>query len=334
MFKRNAFLFGTMLGTACAIAVQVAPVFAQAPSAAAQAPSAAAQAPSAAAQGSQGDGIFVENCMVRFVNKTKVPSETQGKLTELLVEEGMSIKKGDIIATVEAKQAQLAFEAKKAEETVAKLNAQNDINSRDAIATEKIARAEANTYEKLHERGATPYWEMRKKQAEADRALLRIELAELNEESAMAEYIAKQFGTRLAETDVEMRTIRADFDAYVENRFAQLGEWVQPGSPIVELVQMDRVRVEGFIDALNYAGQVRIGAPVQVTVIIGGTVGNPVTKVYSGNIEYVSTELDLAKRHRIWVSVPNERRGDSWLIKPGMAATMRISTSPQATGSL
>lgn len=269
--------------------------------------------------------------MVRYKNKMKVPSESQGKLSELRVEEGMSIKKGDVIAVVDAKQARLALELKQAEQLVAELNAKNDVNKRDAVQSEKIARAEAQTFEELYEKGAAPYWEMRKKQAEADRAVLRIELADLNEDTAMAEYIAKQIGTSLAESDIEMRTIRAEFDAFVENRFAHQGEWVQPGSPIVEIVQMDIVRVEGFIDALNYAGQVRLGAPVTITIIVGGTRTNPVTKEHIGKIEYVSTELDLNKRHRIWVSVPNERVGDDWLIKPGMSATMRITPATDST---
>lgn len=319
MFKRNAFSFGLLLGSVCAVAFQVAPVAAQT---------------SLPAPSDSDAGILVEACMVRFINKTKVPAETQGKLTHLQAEEGMSIRKGDVIAIVDDKQAQLAVEAKRAEELVAKLTAQNDVNSRDAIATEKISRAEAKTYEDLHERGAAPYWEMRKKQAEADRALLRIELAKLNEDTAMAEYVAKQFSTKLAEMDIEMRTIRAEFDAFVESRYAQLGEWVQPGSPIVELVQMDRVRVEGFINAINYAGQVRIGSPVTVSVMVGGTATEPETRTYRGKIEYVSTELDLAKRHRIWVSVPNERNGDDWLIKPGMSATMRITPPSAGNGQL
>jgi multidrug efflux pump subunit AcrA (membrane-fusion protein) len=294
-------------------------------------------APAARAQSRQAPpndegGILVENCMVRYINKTEVPSEAQGKLTELLVEEGMAIKKGDVIAVVDAKQAELGLKLKKSEELVAKIKAQNDINKRDAVATEKIAAAEAETFRELYEKGAAPYWEMRKKQAEADRAKLRIELADLNEDTAMAEYAAAQAGTDLAQHEIEMRTVRAEFDAFVENRFAQLGEWVQPGSPIVELVQMDRVRVEGFIDALNYAGQVRKGAPVVVEIVVGGTPGEPVTRRFEGQIGYVSTELDLNKRHRIWVSVPNERVGEDWLLKPGMSATLRIQPSNDSAG--
>lgn len=272
--------------------------------------------------------------MVRYINKTKLPAETQGKLTELNVEEGMSIKKGDIVAVVDAKQAMMAVKVKKGEELEAKLNAENDINKQDAVATEKIAAAEAKTFEELHSKGAAPYWEMKKKQAEADRAALRIKLADTNAEQAMAVYVSKKYGTEMAEYEVEMRTIRAEFDAYVETRFAQKGEWVQPGSPIVEIVQMDRVRVEGFVNGIDYAGQVRRGLPVQIEVIVGGTKTNPRTKKFEGTIEYVSTELDINKRHRIWVSIPNERVGDDWLIKPGMGASMRILANNSPGGGL
>ncbi len=97
---------------------------------------------------------------------------------------------------------------------------------------------------------------------------------------------------------------------------------------------MDRVRVEGFVSGIDYAGQVRRGSPVQVTIIVGGTETNPQTKIYNGTIEYVSTELDINKRHRIWVSIPNERVGDDWVIKPGMSANMRILSSNSFRGGL
>ena len=165
---------------------------------------------------------------------------------------------------------------------------------------------------------------MKKKKAEADRAKLRIELADLNEGTAMAEYIAKKVGTELAQSDIEMRTIRADFDAFVENRYAQLGDWFHPGSTFVDIFLLVGVRVEGFINALNYGEQIQKGGRVRVSVTVGGTEENPVTRQFDSIIEYKSTELDLNKRHRIWVSIPNERVGDEWLIKPGMMATMLI----------
>ncbi|MEO1524189.1 MAG: HlyD family efflux transporter periplasmic adaptor subunit [Planctomycetota bacterium] len=307
MFKKNATLFGAIVGLVCAAGIQ-----------------ASVSGQVALPPESNTGGILIEGCMVRYINKTQVPAELQGKLTELNVEEGMTIKKGDAIAIIDDRQSQLVLKQKLAEEAEAKIAAENDINRRDAVNSEKIAVTEAQTYIELHEKGAAPYLEMKKKQLEAERASLRIELADQNEQTAMAVYLQKQYGVQLAKMDIEMRTIRSDFDAFVEKRVANLGEWVQPGSPIVELVQMDRLRVQGFIDALNYGRQVYKGAPVVIEVTVGQDASGAKTRVFQGVIEYVSTELDLKKRHRVWVSIPNEQVGDDWLIKPGMRATMRI----------
>ncbi|WP_436714689.1 HlyD family efflux transporter periplasmic adaptor subunit [Roseiconus lacunae] len=274
------------------------------------------------------DGIRIGGCIVQFNYKTKLPSKADGQLTELNVEEGQLIKKGDIIGLVDTKQAELTLELKRREEVVAKIKAQDHINYRDAIATEKIARAEAKAYEELFDQSAAPFWEMRKKQAEADRAQLRIELAELNEKSAMAEYMVKQAETELANHEIQMRTIRADFDAFVENRFAQLGEWVQRGSPIVEVVQMDELRVEGAVDALSYGREIRRGHAVKIYITVGGTDDAPVTEEFDATLDYISTELDLKQAHRIWAKIKNRKSGNDWLIKPGMEAVMYVSVTP------
>lgn len=326
MFKRNAFLFGAIMGTLCAAAAQMTPVIAQ------------TDTPGAAPDRStydSTDGIEVSNCMVKYFNKTKIPAASQGTLTDMLVEEGMTIKKDDVIAIVDIEQAKLALDLKKAEELEAKLQAQNDVNKRDAVASAKMAEAEAKTYEDLYEKGAAPYWEMKKKRAEADRAVLRIELADLNEDTAMAVYYAKQAGTKLAEKDIEMRTVRAPFDGFIEQRIAQLGEWVQPGSPIVDVVEMDRLKIEGRIDALAYSGQIRQGMPVQIHIMVGGTRDNPTVKRFEGVLDFVSTDLGINGVYRLWATVANERLGDDWLIKPGMSGKMYLMPSNnRASGEL
>ncbi|MCC9604161.1 HlyD family efflux transporter periplasmic adaptor subunit [Stieleria sp. JC731] len=271
------------------------------------------------------NGIRIGGCIVQFNYKTKVPAKADGPLTDLMVEEGQLVKKGDVIALVDNRQAELTMELKLREEVVAKIKAQDHINYRDAVATEKIARAEAKAYEELFDQSAAPFWEMRKKQAEADRAQLRIELAELNEKSAMAEYMVKQAETSLAKYEIEMRTVRADFDAFVENRFAQLGEWVQRGSPIVELVQMDELRVEGAVDALSYGRKLRRGQSAKIRIVVGGTADEPVFEEFDATLDYISTELDLKQAHRVWAKIKNRKVGDDWLIKPGMEAVMYVN---------
>ncbi|NND99771.1 MAG: HlyD family efflux transporter periplasmic adaptor subunit [Pirellulaceae bacterium] len=263
-----------------------------------------------------------ENCLVGYINKVDIPAESQGKLDAIKIEEGMIVKSGDLIAVIDDTQARLALDLKKAEEEEAILNATNDINYKDAVNSEKIARAEAESYKDLHKEGAAPYWDLQKKILEADRAHLRIGLAEIQMKIAKAQYFAKRADLRIAEDEIQRRKIVAPFDGFIEKRDAQLGQWVQPGSPIATLVQMDKLKVEGDIDALRYSGRVMKGTPVQVRVYHNANASKP--HVIDAQITYVSTEIDLNNRYRVWAEIPNQSVGDDWMIKPGMRAEIII----------
>ena len=54
----------------------------------------------------------------------------------------------------------------------------------------------------------------------------------------------------------------------------------------------------------------------------GSPDGRPVS--LSGKIGFVSSEIDMRDRVRIWVDVDNQRNGETWLIKPGMKADIVV----------
>ncbi|MCC9654453.1 efflux RND transporter periplasmic adaptor subunit [Rhodopirellula halodulae] len=260
-----------------------------------------------------------QNCSVKFIRKVDIPAEVEGKLVELPIEEGMSVSKGDLLALVDDTSARLALEFKKAEEKEAQLNAANEVNLKDARNNEELARAEAESFRELYEKGATPYYEMKKKVLEAIRALLRIDLAEMQKKIAEAQYIAKRSEREIAEFELDRRRITALFDGYIEMRIAQLGEWVQPGSPIATLVQLDRLRVVGDISAIESNGMARAGAPVVVRVFNSADPDQD----YETNAQlgFVSSEVDGLKRYRIWVDIDNRKDSNgNWMVKPGMDA--------------
>lgn len=263
--------------------------------------------------------LFADNCYVKYIRKVDIPAEVEGKLVELPIEEGMTVAKDDLLALVDDTSARLALEFKKAEEKEAQLNAANEVNLKDARNNEELARAEAESFRELYEKGATPYYEMKKKVLEAIRALLRIDLAEMQKKIAEAQYIAKRSEREIAEFELDRRRITALFDGYIEMRIAQLGEWVQPGSPIATLVQLDRVRVVGDIDAIESNGAVHAGAPVMVRVF---NAADPDRNFeVNASLGFVSSEVDGRARYRIWVDVDNQKDGNgNWMIKPGMKA--------------
>ena len=271
--------------------------------------------------------LKAESCMVKLIRNVRVPAEVNGRIVEMKVTEGANVKAGDLLAVIDDTQAQLTLKFKEAEEREAELNASNDVNIRDAKNSAEAATAEAESYKQLRDQGATPYWEMKKKVLEADKAILRIELADLQQDTAKVQYIAKRTERELAAHELTKRRIVAPFDGFVESRIAQLGEWVEPGSPVLQLVELDTLRVEGDIDALRFPGRIKVGTPVQVLIYANGDreKADPATAIrFDAKIGFVSSEIDLANRYRIWVEIQNEPDGNDWTIKPGMEADIIV----------
>ncbi len=267
--------------------------------------------------------VSTENGKVMFINHVKISAEVEGKLVELAIEEGASVEEGSVVGIVDDTAAKLALELKRAEEEEALLNAANEINLKDAKSSAELARAEAASYKLLYEQRAIPFFEMEKKRLEAARAELRIELAEMQMKIEKAKYIAKRSEREIADFEVRRRRITAPFTGFVEKRFAQPGEWVQPGSPIAELVRIDKLRVEGDISALGYSDRIVAGIPVQITVFNQGDSNNQAITM-NGTLGFVSSMVDAADRYRVWAEIDNQKSGDHWMIKPGMVAEITI----------
>ncbi|MDA8745071.1 HlyD family efflux transporter periplasmic adaptor subunit [Rubripirellula amarantea] len=263
--------------------------------------------------------IRAVNCSVRYINKVDVPAKADGPVMELNFEEGDAVTVGDVLAIIEDTAAKLAVDLKKAEEKEAILTASNDINLKDAVNSERVAKAEYEAFKELHREGALPYWEMEKKRLEAERQKLRIGLAEMEQKIALVKRIAKQTELDMAEFELTKRKVTAPATGFIEKRIAQIGQWVQAGSPIATLIQMDKLRVEGDIDALSYPGNVAKGTRVEVTVYQG----DREVKV-DGVIGYISMEVDLNDNNKIWVEIENEKFGTDWKFKPGMKADIAV----------
>lgn len=264
--------------------------------------------------------LRAEAVFVQHINKVDVPATAEGVLTELKVEEGDSVTKGDMVAVIDDRVPQLTVKLKEAEETEARIKATDDVNLRDAINNEKLATAEAKSFEQLRDDGAIGYYDMRRKQLEAEKQRLRIELAKLEEKTRMVEVVKKQTELKMAIAELEKRQVSAPTSGYIEERHANLGQWVQPGTPIATLIQMDRLRVNGDVSGLAYPGRVVKGAAVKVKIY---TSDDRQLEI-DGVLGYVSMELNGNGQHRVWVEVENQRIDSDWLIKPGMEAEMEI----------
>ena len=263
--------------------------------------------------------IRAEDCVVEYINKVDIPAKAEGSLLKILFREGDLVEENSKIGVIDDTNARLTVELKKAELKETELNATNEIQLKDAMNTAELAGAEYKSMKVLYEQRAIPFWEMEKKRLEMDRGELRIGMAKNDMKIARAKHYGKQREVELAEFELNKRQITAPVTGVIEKRIAQVGQWVQPGSPIATLIQMDKLRVAGDINALENPGRVQPGTTVEVRVYSGEQ-----TMTIQGEVGFVGMEVDIRDQNRFWVEIENKKFGNDWMFKPGMKATVIV----------
>lgn len=175
--------------------------------------------------------------------KAAVAAKITGRLVELKVEEGSRIKKGEIIARLEAddaiasqSQAVANVEQARAELADASLNYRR---AQELVKKEYIAKSDADA-------------------------------AEARYKKAVANVAAAKAGLQSAQVSVDYSLLRAPFDAVVLTKNADIGDIVSPLSAaasakaaVVTIADMGSLQVEVDVSESNI-GKVKIGQPCEI----------------------------------------------------------------------
>ena len=118
-----------------------------------------------------------------------------------------------------------------------------------------------------------------------------------------------------AEQQLENTIVRAPFSGTIEQRFAEQGEQVAPGSPMVRLVDTSRLKIQAGVPE-HYAADIQRGTNVDISF-----------KSYGGNrlsstVSFVGSVIDPQNRtFMIEIDVVNEQRK----LKPAMIADVFLT---------
>lgn len=111
--------------------------------------------------------------------------------------------------------------------------------------------------------------------------------------------------------------IKAPFDGRVEERFLRTGELVNPGQPVVRLVNTDDIRVLAGIPE-RFSGQITEGSEVEVNIRAIGIAPIESRVTYSGNVIDPDT-----RTYTIEVELDNSEG----IIKPDMIVELQVNRS-------
>lgn len=246
-----------------------------------------------AAEPPVGVGEVVEQPVVRVVRvngtvtspRSAVLSPSVGGLiAELGVDAGDRVEPGDVLVRLDAELARLALERSLAAEAQAR-------------AALDDARRRLTEAERLGSERSIAETEVKSRRAEvtADEAALRAATAEVRRQRAI----------------VDRHEVRAPFGGVVSLRIAELGEWVNPGDGLLELVATEGLRFDFRVPQDYYPG---IDEGTGVTVRLDAVPGLEL----EGRIQAVVPVKDPSARTFL-LRVVSEDAG-SGLATPGMSA--------------
>jgi macrolide-specific efflux system membrane fusion protein len=272
----------------------------------------------------------IPNCLVTLIHEVDVPAEEAGVLVDVFAEEGQSVREGDQLAQIDDARAQTAKEVTEYKRDAAQAEWENDVNVRYSKAGAMVSEAELIQANEANEElaGTVSYSDVRRLALKLKESRLRIEQSEHERKIAEKELQVAEGELRAAEDDVDRRKIKSLLDGVVVQRYVQAGNWVRPGDPVVRVIDMDTLRIEGFLDANRFSPAEVDGAPVSGTVSLprGGE------KEFTGKIVFASPETEAGPQFLVKAEVKNPKVNVEtaagirpyWLLRPGDVVEMTI----------
>ena len=168
--------------------------------------------------------------------ESKIVAEIAGKVETINVTEGIKVNKGRPLITIDSSRIFYSFLSTQAEAEQARVSAnlatniyEKAVKLRDKELISESTMDSAYAYNKIQI--------SRYEQLEADKNLKRI--------------------------DLENCTIRAPYSGYTGRKLVDVGEWVQPGEPVFEMVDLSKIRITVDLPERHF-GNLRIGSKVEI----------------------------------------------------------------------
>lgn len=244
------------------------------------------------------DSAVILRGRTEAARQVTVASETSGQVISEPIRKGAFVEEGDLMCQLDpgTRAAQLA-------ESRARLTeAQGRVPEAQAAVAEANARVReaeinVNAARHLSEDGFASETRLISAEASLEAALAGVQRASSQVIAAQAGIESAQAGVAATEREIERLNISAPFSGLLESDTAELGTLMQPGSPCATIIQLDPIKLVGFVPEASVA-QITVGA------LAGARLTNGEDVV--GEVTFLSRSADeLTRTFRVEVRVPN-----------------------------
>lgn len=271
--------------------------------------------------------IEVASVTLSAIEQVNVPTLEQGLIIEFSAEEGQEFRRGEILAKIDPRDAELALERGHLELDVARAHAANTTEIELARKSLELARSDMARAQKSRALYAKAISD-----EELDHRRLVIDQAEIKVRQAEEAQRQRQRESELAEVAVKMMDVRrarhrivAPVDGIVVEVTHRVGEWVETGQSVLRIVRVDRLRAEGFVDAVHLP-RLKRGQRVRLRAAVATAESTESVEPteFEGVLKFVSPEVVAVDgRIRIWAEIDNQKQQ----LHPGVRASMSVDLS-------
>jgi macrolide-specific efflux system membrane fusion protein len=290
--------------------------------------------PREASAGQYASGTLTLNdCLVTLIDEVEIPADLPstegGRLVAIDAEEGWDVGPGDVVARIDDQEAQMRLKVAQAQLDAALKEVENDVAVRYAQAAAGVAEQEYLQALEACEKhpNSVTVAERRRLLLAHRQALLQIEQAKHDMEIARERVKIREAELDRAQMEIDRRRIKAPIAGVVVKRHVHAGEWVRPGDPILRVVQMNPIRVEGFVDAQLYSpGDVDRKAVDVVIELPGGRRAK-----LEGKIVFASPIIEAGPRFLVRAEISNLPDRGHWRLRPGQVVDLTIHLDQQVS---
>ena len=268
-------------------------------------------------------------------------SKVQGWVENINVREGDRVKEGQVLVTLDVReaeamvsQAQANLEAARARVQQVKATAEETVQSQiqQTKANLELAEADLKRFQELYDKNFVARQQL-------DEARTKYNVAKAAYDLALNSLRQKTWENDLALAEAQVRQAKASLDlvqAQLQNliilspmnggvtkRFVDPGTMVKDTTPILTLMDLGEMKMVVNVIEREFIA-LQKGQPVKISVTAFPE------RTFNGKIEVINPALELQSRTaEIQISIPNP----GFLLKPGMfgRAEVLLRSNPQAT---
>jgi multidrug resistance efflux pump len=280
----------------------------------------------------------IRHAVVSLKDYVQIPAMQAGALEKLstkdgtIVKEGVRITKNQVLGKLDDRDAVARKRAAELDMNIAQGEVAKAGHA--ILAAEKtvgVAFQEVEQTRLVNEAapGAISATQVKRQILTYERSKIEVDVAKQDKENAKETAKLRQAQDEVASINLDHHLIKSPIDGEVVQVYRKIGEWVSPGDPILRIVNLKILRVEGFLKINDYQRQNIFGQPVVIEIGLPG--GRK--ESFESTISYVSPLVQASGDYRVVCEVKNKTTDGTpdgfWVMLPGMDAEMTIKVGSQ-----